>query len=857
MSRSARVGHDVFISYAFADADAAGTICTALEARGIRCWIAPRDPIAGIPYAQQLVEAIAGARLVLFVLSPHANASAPVVNELEIAANRKRPIVPVRVADVLPAPGVEYYVRSVHWFDAMPLLEGRLDGLVRHVGAVLEHAAGDDAACPARATARPRGNLPYDADSFVGREREVDEILERLRGSRLVTLAGPGGIGKTRCALQVARRVVRHDGAWFVDLAPIGDPALVPSAILSALDVPQDDGTPPLSLLAAALVKRDLLLVLDNCEHVVAEAARAISALLTHAPNVTVLATSRETIHVAGEYVHQLRALDSESAAALFAERARAVASQFALRPENRHLVEDICRRLDGIPYAIELAAARIRTLTLEELSRRLELRLLSGGRDRQPRQQTMRSMIDWSYDMLGESEREAFRRCSVFAGGWNLDAAVAVCQDGGLDDLATVDALTSLVDKSLAASRPDGSAARFHLLEVVRQYAAGKLDAAGETDGARRRHAEAFARIAEDAYVEWDTGPRPDWRARLAKDLDNFRAALQWSIGEGRDPALGARLAGGIAVALLRLSLLREAVEWCERALPAQLDARIEARLQLSLSMLYNNQGAADRALQAARRAADLFRAAADDRGLTQALWQVAVKLEERGETGASRAVARDSIASARRLGEPRLLARALHHGASSAGDDLETARAMFRESVELFGSLGRGDETARALTWWAKYEAESGEFAAAIALCRRAEELADETLLPLVKIEMAGYSLARNDRAGAARTGKESLAAAVESDQPLIAALNFFYVGAAAVDSDPHAAAKLLGYAEAALEASDWKLTTYDAAIREAAWNALRAVLSSGELAELRHEGAGWEQHAAFAHATGIRVP
>ncbi|MBV8372127.1 MAG: adenylate/guanylate cyclase domain-containing protein, partial [Candidatus Eremiobacteraeota bacterium] len=513
---------------------------------------------------------------------------------------------------------------------------------------------------PLRALETPPNNLPRQVTSFVGRQTDVDAVEAMLRANSLVTIVGTGGVGKTRLAIEAASDVLfdARDGVWFVDLAPISQPSLVASAILSALAADQTSDVAPVDMLTRHLKQRELLLVLDNCEHLVAEAARLAGAILANCPQVTILATSREALNVTGEQLFRLSSMDVGDAVALFMQRAQAVKPNFRLDESNRAAVEDLCKRLDGIALAIELAAARIRALSLEELSQRLQIRLLSGGpRDREPRQQTMRALIDWSYELLSEAERRLFGAVSVFAGGFTLEAAIEL-HAGEENSFDLIDGLTSLVDKSLLSGESGSDAKRYRLLEPIRQYARERLDAAGNTQRMLERHARLFETMADRAYREFDVAPPADWLSRNRAELDNLRAALEWSLGRDMDVVVGGALAGSAGPIFLRLSLLREGIGWGERALQfaPRLTPGACARIYYSLSMLYHNQAANDAALAAARQAADLYRRVGDQRGLTRALSQVAHHLGDVPEQ--AQPIADEAVRLARALDDPRLVA-------------------------------------------------------------------------------------------------------------------------------------------------------------------------------------------------------
>jgi predicted ATPase/DNA-binding SARP family transcriptional activator len=410
------------------------------------------------------------------------------------------------------------------------------------------------AVSPARQTvAAPMatGNLRERLSSFVGRSAELEELKEVVRSSRLVTLIGPGGVGKTRLALETAAtlREEHRDGAWLVDLASVTEAEGVAPAMAGTFGAAAAGLTGPLSpsstveLIVRYLAGRSLLVVLDNCEHVIAEAASLAETLVGAVPGLRLLATSREPLAVPGEVLVPVRTLAAPAATELFVDRARAVRPGFTADGHTRPVINDICRRLDGLPLAVELAAARLRSLTVATLAERLDdrFRLLTGGaRTALPRQQTLRAVVDWSYDLLFEDERRLFARLSVFAGGCDLEAAEAVCADDRVPAGEILDVLSRLVDKSLAAAPDAAVAGRFSQLQTLWQYGRDRLIEAGEVEATRARHGAYYGQMAEKAYDGLRGALGPVWRERLTSDLGNLRAALDWFIaGENADAAL------------------------------------------------------------------------------------------------------------------------------------------------------------------------------------------------------------------------------------------------------------------------------------------------------------------------------
>jgi non-specific serine/threonine protein kinase len=459
----------------------------------------------------------------------------------------------------------------------------------REVHAALEAVQSDPAiAPPAPAAAH---NLPFQLTRFIGREHEIAEIRPLIARERLVTLTGAGGAGKTRLALQVAEGIAGDfpHGVWMIELAPLGDPDLIPHAIASTLGVRQESGRTVVDALIEYLRPRTALLLLDNCEHLIAACAAIVSQILRVCPRVRILATSREALGIAGERAWRVPSLAlpdvtagaradvvaRSDAVRFFVDRASAVTPLFALSAENAADVGRICQRLDGIPLALELAAARMKVLSLQQISARLDdrFRLLTGGsRTAVPRQQTLRATIDWSYDLLSETERGLLRGLSVFAGGCTLEAAEQVC---GASDEETIELLSHLIDKSLVTVEDDPpSGQRYRLLETVRQYARDRLFDSGEAAALRDRHFQFFQRLALDAEPELLGSHHMDWARRLAADHDNLRAALEWGLARSGSSDMPLRMVCALWIFWNQRNHFAECRQWVERVLAAAPDA-------------------------------------------------------------------------------------------------------------------------------------------------------------------------------------------------------------------------------------------------------------------------------------------
>ena len=426
-------------------------------------------------------------------------------------------------------------------------------------------------------------NLPAQLTSFIGREKEIDEITKLIAVNRIVTLTGSGGAGKTRLSLHVGAEGLQHfpDGVWFIELAPVTDPALVSQTLLAIFNLRENVHHRPLEVLLDYLRPRTVLLLLDNCEHLIEACAQISEALLRACPKLKILASSREALGIAGEvpyrvpslaapnpeHLPSLEKLSELDSIRLFIERATTAKPDFKLTKDNASFVAQICFRLDGIPLAIELAAARVKMLSPEQIALRLDdrFRLLTGGlRTALPRQQTLRALIDWSYSLLSEPEKTLFRRLAVFVGGWTLEAAESACgeESSGADVL---DLLTRLVDKSLVFSEEARGEIRYHRLETIRQYSREKFFETDEVETVRDRHLDFFVQFAELVDENLKGREQIVWQNRMAAEQDNLRAAMKW--GLARSPENALRIAASLPLYWTTGGFSAEGFRWIQEA--------------------------------------------------------------------------------------------------------------------------------------------------------------------------------------------------------------------------------------------------------------------------------------------------
>ena len=732
---------------------------------------------------------------------------------------------------------------------------------------------------PLRSLGALPNNLPLQSTTFVGRETEIAEIAKLVDNKRLVTLVGSGGVGKTRTALQVAANLLDGfgDGVWFIELAPLSSGDLIPSTVARAMSLPLPADGDPVEQLVRELKKKRALLVFDNCEHLVEASARVISAIVRGCPQVTTLASSRQGLGVAGEATYRMPPLttprDAESAAltaadaaryaaiALFAERARACDNRFALTDENAAIVADICRRLDGIALAIELAAARVTILSPRQLRDKLDerFRVLTGGsRDLLPRQQTLRALIDWSHDLLDDRERTVFRRLGIFVDGFTLEGASAVASGEDIDAFGVFDLVASLLDKSLVLAEPSGDALRYRLLESTRAYAAEKLREAEERDLLASRHLrylrDWFAEMYERQQV---TERNAEIGAAFATELEDVRFALDHALAHP-DAVAGAGLLAAIERGWMPLGLMREGVVRNEAfiaALPAG-EVLLLAKLSATLGSLLLDQRIVARALEVTTKACEYARTSGDGPTLAFALtWYARANVELGNFPDAERALieaAAIPLLSARRrsgLGEARVRL-------SLGSGDLDAAARAYEGRIAASRALGNVRDVHAHVANLAIVEHKRGQTARAIALVREVlpavRSGADRRLCALVLTTLSSHLLDSNDLPGARDAALEAIVVlAREPDQLIVAGLLEDLALIDALEGRFARAARTAAFADSAFAKIGYRRGPADQGNRDKLTRLLDANLGPVDGARLAEEGATLTLEAAVALA------
>ncbi|MFY9663421.1 MAG: tetratricopeptide repeat protein [Candidatus Cybelea sp.] len=735
-------------------------------------------------------------------------------------------------------------------------------------------------------------NLPLALTSFVGRDAELDEIARLMRDHRMVTITGAGGVGKTQTALHAATGLgqVGDSGIWFIGLAPLGYSSSVVAAIAGALGVQEVPNRPLLETLIAFLKNKKLLLILDNCEHVIAQATVVADTLLGDCPRVRILATSREPLKAAGEYryrlsslsvplpeaTRRLRAADAAEygAMVLFTDRASAVDHNFALRDENAPIVAEVCRRLDGIPLAIELAAARLNLLSVKALAEKLgdRFRILTGGeRLALPRQQTMRAVIDWSYNLLSAPEQRVFERFSVFAGACTLAAAAAVCGNEETTEDEVFDLLSSLIDKSLVVADLDGREPRYRLLESFRQYAGEKLATRDDQLPVTRRHALAYLELAQRLddiyYNEQEVLP-----VLAHEELENWRAALQWTVTDRADILLGVRLVGAMCVVWQNIAPV-EGQRWLLSArelVDEKIPANVLARLDYTEASIAAALGREEVELSSSRNAVARYRVLGESLGIALAQSREAQALLAFGRVAEAKTVLNEAIPLARSVGNRWLVAWLLRSFglACAYSGDLTAARSHLAEALPIYEALGAKLDIAWTMfdLTWIDFHAGDTELALrhATDVLAAFRAITSTRGIATVLNSMAVFHLSWGRYGEAAKVAREALDVAREHHLDAFAAHALQHLVAVAVlklegvaERKPSVdlrAAQILGFVDARLAAMGSVRHQTNQREYDRAYSVLCDVLGADAIANLMAEGIAMTEERAVEHALAM---
>jgi len=721
-----------------------------------------------------------------------------------------------------------------------------------------------------------RHNLIRPLTRFVGRDDELRALRALVAAHRVVTIAGIGGVGKTRVALEIGIELLDRfaDGVWVAELANVREPQLVLQEIAAALTIPEQADRPLLDVVVAGLRGRTPLLILDNCEHVIDEAARVVAAISARCPSVTVLATSREPLHVEGEAVYRLPPLgvpdegmiagadDAQrfSAVELFVERATAHDPHFELSDRNGGSVAVICRRLDGIPLALELAAATVPALGVAQLAARLDerLRLLTAGRRNVPRQRTLRALMDWSFELLTREEATVFCRLGVLAGSWTLDAAIAVCAGGEIDPADVPELLVSLVEKSLVVAEPDDDEGRFHLLESARTYALSRLDELGERPAVAARHAAMGLAFAHRARASNRQLPEDVWLAQVEREIENVRAALKWSLGERADLASGAEIAALLGP-FWDARRFQEGAYWLglARAASDGLPPRLASRVLLESARVYLFS---DDTLSLAERALAGFRAVDDPIGTYETLAYRAQALINLGRYGEAREALIEGIALARTAFDAIATGRmlALLGFVHLYTGELQPALERFAEADEVTARTKRDRDAALVLRGFAEAALWVDDAPRAVDLSQRAlaltERLRDKRRIATAQYRLAHALLAEGRIAEARDHVDTAIAELLEAQNPFafFEAITVAAAVHARAGDDPRAA-RLLGFAQARARAVPFRSVFLIPRLRDRTRADLIGRLGATDFDRLADLGALLDEQQAAQEAHG----
>lgn len=721
-------------------------------------------------------------------------------------------------------------------------------------------------------------NLPIQLTSFVGREKEIEKIKRLLSHARLLTLTGAGGSGKTRLALQVAADMLEEftNGVWFVELASLADAALIAQSVATNLRLQEQQGTSLEEVLKAYLRAKSLLLILDNCEHLIEACAKFADMLLHSSPNLKILATSREALRADGETTYrvpslampdpkQLPSLESLfqfDAVRLFIDRAVMAQASFAVTNQNAPAVVQICHRLDGIPLAIELAASRVRVFSAEEISARLDdrFRLLTGGsRTALPRQQSLHALIDWSYNLMSESERILFRRLSIFAGGWTFDAMQAICASNEIAAIDLVELLSHLIDKSVVIAEEHDGETRYRFLETIRQYAGEKLAESHEEPLLHQRHLEFYLKLVRQAAPKFHTADELLWLNRLELEHDNLRAALGWSMSSG-DSEIGLMMAESLHW-FWRGRNATEGREWLERllALPRSGEyRRARANALCAAGGLCYNQGDLIRARIHLDEGLASLRELDDREGIVEALLDLGKVTFFQKDHIAAKSFLDEALSISRALGYKWAIAESLHmlgHAIAGLGDDGQ-AHLLYEESVAKFREIGAKLILTYPLTDLGREAHGKGDFAKARSIFEEnvmiLREFGNTQGIAINHMEIGFVDLAVGDHAKARSQLDKSLTLLRElGDKKFTAECLEGLAGVNCLQGQTTRAARLVGAAEALRELSGMPVPPYRRADYERILTTVRAQSDEATFAKAWSEGRAMTMEQAIEYA------
>ncbi len=723
-------------------------------------------------------------------------------------------------------------------------------------------------------------NLPLQLTALIGREQDIDEVKTFIETHRLLTITGAGGVGKTRVALQAGADLVDRfaDGVWFVDLAPISDPELVPSVAASALGLRQAGGRSVIDSITTWLKSKHALLILDNCEHLLVAAATLADAIHRSCPDVRMLATSRQPLNIAGETAHRLPSLATPQigsalraeeamrygAIAVFVDRAAMAGTQFVITDDNAAIIADICRHLDGIPFAIELAAARVKVLSIPNLAQRLNERfkiLTGGSRTALPRQKTLGALIDWSYNLLSPHEQRLFNRMGVFAGGFGIDAVVAVCGDEPADEIEILDVVSSLADKSLVSADTTKSKARYRLLESTRAYALEKLAVTNERESIHRRHAEHFRDRAKAFAKSFGQGSTAAWLADVESELDNSRAALEWALTQHHAPILGAEIVAGLAQFWFRGGLSSEGNYWVESA-RAQVDAREHPGVVAWMLLGQSWTSSGHRTYELAQKAAELFESIGDVAGVARAHHSVTQGLFQMGELEAAKKENARALGELQACGDRWGIAAAFDLQGAIAYNLGDFAQGRASKHKALAGFRAIGDELGASIVADNLAEVEFADGKpqeawrmASQAIAMASQQRVDAVTLAIRHTNGTAYQIALGDLDGAANSVRKAVRLARRSQFPAITAWAVQHFALIlALRGNPQTAARLLGWVDAKLDELGRTRESTEQWSYEQLLSALREQLSDVEIEKLAAEGAAWSEDQAVEEALKV---